>query len=206
MVFAGLYPVTADDYEGLRDAVEKLRLNDASFSFEPESSRSARLRLPLRLPRAAPHGDHPGAAGARVRPRADHHRPGGALHRPHQRRQDPRRSRAPRSSPTPAASTYLEEPYISATMVTRSEYVGGLLQLAEERRGSQQGLQYLDHRPRADRVRLPAAEVIHDFYDRLKSHLAGLRLVRLPARRLPAQASWSSSTSWSTASRWTRCR
>ncbi len=68
VVFCGLFPVDAADFENLRAAIGKLRLNDASFSYEMETQRGARLRLPLRLPRAPAPGDHPGAAGARVRP------------------------------------------------------------------------------------------------------------------------------------------
>ena len=64
MVFAGIYPVNGPDYPVLRDALEKLHLNDASISFEPEIVGGAGLRLPLRLPRPAAHGDHPGAPGA----------------------------------------------------------------------------------------------------------------------------------------------
>ena len=74
VVFCGLFPVDAADFEDLRAAMGKLRLNDASFSFEMETSRRARLRLPLRLPRPAASRDHPGAAGARVQPRPDRHR------------------------------------------------------------------------------------------------------------------------------------
>ena len=62
------------DYPLLRDALDKLRLNDAALTYEPETSARARLRLPLRLSRPAAPGDHPGAAGARVRPRPDLHR------------------------------------------------------------------------------------------------------------------------------------
>ena len=62
VVFCGLFPVDAADFEDLRAAIGKLRLNDASFSYEMETSRRARLRLPLRLPRPAAPGNHPGAA------------------------------------------------------------------------------------------------------------------------------------------------
>ena len=79
VVFCGLFPVDAADFEDLRDAMGKLRLNDASFTYEMETSRRARLRLPLRLPRPAAPRDHPGAAGARVRPRPDRHRAVGRL-------------------------------------------------------------------------------------------------------------------------------
>ena len=79
VVFCGLFPVDAADFEDLRAAMGKLRLNDASFSFEMETSRRARLRLPLRLPRAAASGDHPGAARARVRSQPDRDRAVGDL-------------------------------------------------------------------------------------------------------------------------------
>ena len=63
MVFAGLYPVDANQYEELRDALDKLRLNDASFFYEPESQRRL-VWISLWIPRLTAHGDCPGAAGA----------------------------------------------------------------------------------------------------------------------------------------------
>ena len=66
MVFAGIYPTDTDDYPLLRDALEKLQLNDASLTFLAGNIAGAGLRLPRRLPRHVPHGDRPGAAGARV--------------------------------------------------------------------------------------------------------------------------------------------
>jgi GTP-binding protein LepA len=168
MVFAGLYPVSADDYEDLRDAVEKLRLNDASFSFEPESSGAlgfgfrcgflgllhmeivqARLEreFNLDLITTAP----------------------GVRYIAHTTDGEAREIESPSKLPDPGRLEYLEEPYITATIVSRSEYVGAILGLAEERRGEQKGLQYLT----TDRVLIeydfPLAEVIYDFYDRLKS-------------------------------------
>ena len=74
MVFCGLYPVDGDEFADLREALEKLRLNDSSFTYEPETLGRARLRLPLRLPRPAAHGDRPRAPRARVRPRPHRHR------------------------------------------------------------------------------------------------------------------------------------
>ena len=73
-VFAGLYPTEASEYDQLRDALEKLKLNDSSAALRARSQPGAGLRLPLRLPRPAAHGDRAGAAGARVRPGPDHHR------------------------------------------------------------------------------------------------------------------------------------
>jgi GTP-binding protein LepA len=168
MVFAGLYPVTADDYEDLRDAVDKLRLNDASFTFEPESSgalgfgfRCGFLGLlhmeiiQARLEREFNLDLITTAPGVRYIA----HTTDGGVHE----------IDSPSKLPDAGRLEYLEEPYISSTIITRSEYVGGILALAEERRGSQKSLQYLT----TDRVLIeydfPLAEVIHDFYDRLKS-------------------------------------
>ncbi|MFL6195609.1 MAG: translation elongation factor 4 [Thermoanaerobaculia bacterium] len=168
VVFAGLYPVSADDYEGLRDAVEKLRLNDASFSFEPESSgalgfgfRCGFLGLlhmeivQARLEREFDLDLITTAPGVRYIA----HTTDGAS----------QEIESPSKLPDPGRLEYLEEPYITATIISRSEYVGAILGLAEERRGEQKSLQYLT----TDRVLIeydfPLAEVIHDFYDRLKS-------------------------------------
>ena len=74
MVYSGLYPVDGSDYPELRDALDKLQLNDAALTYEPETSAALGLRVPLRVPRPAAPGDHPGPAGARVRPRPDLHR------------------------------------------------------------------------------------------------------------------------------------
>ncbi|HEX5973849.1 MAG TPA: elongation factor 4, partial [Rubrobacteraceae bacterium] len=172
MVFAGLYPVSADDYEGLRDAVDKLRLNDASFSFEPESSgalgfgfRCGFLGLlhmeiiQARLEREFDLDLITTAPGVRY---LAHSTDGSVVE-----------VDSPSKLPPPGKLDYLEEPYIQATIGTRSEYVGALLALAEERRGEQRSLQYLT----TDRVLIeydfPLAEVIHDFYDRLKSASRG---------------------------------
>ncbi|HSG38803.1 MAG TPA: translation elongation factor 4 [Thermoanaerobaculia bacterium] len=168
MVFAGLYPVSADDYEDLRDAVDKLRLNDASFTFEPESSgalgfgfRCGFLGLlhmeiiQARLEREFDLDLITTAPGVRY-----------VAHTTDGRSQE---IESPSKLPDPGKLEFLEEPYIASTIISRSEYVGGILQLAEERRGEQKSLQYLT----TDRVLIeydfPLSEVIHDFYDRLKS-------------------------------------
>jgi GTP-binding protein LepA len=168
MVFAGLYPVSADDYEGLRDAVDKLRLNDASFTFEPESSTALGFGfrcgflgllhmeiIQARLEREFDLDLITTAPGVRYLCRTTD---GAEV-----------AVDSPAKLPSPARIETISEPYIRSTIITRAEYVGGVLGLAEERRGEQRSLQYLA----SDRVLIeydfPLAEVIHDFYDRLKS-------------------------------------
>ncbi|MEA2694418.1 MAG: GTP-binding protein LepA [Acidobacteriota bacterium] len=168
MVFAGLYPVTADDYEGLRDAVDKLRLNDGAFSFEPESSTALGFGfrcgflgllhmeiIQARLEREFDLDLITTAPGVRYRV----HTTDGAV----------TAIESPSKLPDPGRIAFLEEPFIRSTILSRAEYVGGILGLNEERRGEQRKLEYLT----ADRVLIeydfPLAEVIHDYYDRLKS-------------------------------------
>ena len=101
LVFAGIYPVTGEDYPLLRDALEKLHLNDASFTYDAGELGRARLRVPLRVPRAAPHGDRPGAPRARVRPGP--HRLGavGRIPRPADQRPGRGRRRQPGAAAQP---------------------------------------------------------------------------------------------------------
>jgi GTP-binding protein LepA len=168
MVFAGLFPVVSDDYENLRDAVDKLRLNDASFSFEPESSAAlgfgfrcgflGLLHMEIiqeRLEREFNLALITTAPGVRYRVNlAD----GEQIE-----------ISSPAQLPNLSKVDSIEEPYIHSTIVTRAEYVGPILALAQDRRGVQQSMQYLS----SDRVLIqydfPLAEVIHDFYDKLKS-------------------------------------
>lgn len=77
-VYAGLFPVSSDDFEDFRDALQKLTLNDSSLQYEPEAPKPW-ASASVRLPRHAAHGDHPGAPGARIRPGPDHHRAHGGL-------------------------------------------------------------------------------------------------------------------------------
>jgi GTP-binding protein LepA len=168
MVFAGLFPTVSEDYEDLRDAVEKLRLNDASFSFEPESSAAlgfgfrcgflGLLHMEIiqeRLEREFNLDLITTAPGVRYRVNLTE---GTEIE-----------ISSPAQLPDGSKVQSIEEPYIRATIVTRDEFVGQILALAQDRRGIQKSLQYLS----SDRVLieydLPLAEVIHDFYDKLKS-------------------------------------
>ena len=177
MVFSGLYPMDGDDYPDLRDALDKLRLNDAALVYEPETSLRARVRLPLRLPRPAAHGDRPRAPGARVRPVPDLHRAERRLPRRHGHRPgDPgdEPERLPGGvEPGKGKIDRVYEPVVRATVISPSDYIGTIMELCQSRRGALLGMDYLS----ADRVEirytLPLAEIIFDFFDQLKSRTRG---------------------------------
>jgi GTP-binding protein LepA len=172
MVFCGLFPIDSDDYPDLRDALEKLVLNDAALSWEPETSdalgfgfrcgflgllhmdivrerleREYDLELMTTMPSVEfevtlENGD--------VVP----------VHNP-------------TDMPDPNKIRELREPYIRASILTPKEYVGAIMELCQERRGSHAGMHYLS----ADRVQLeydlPLAEIVLDFFDQLKSRSRG---------------------------------
>ena len=168
MVFAGLFPTDADDYANLRDAMEKLRLNDASFTFVPESSTAlgfgfrcgflGLLHMEIvqeRLEREFDLDLITTAPGVNYRVTLTD---GDVLDLVN-----------PNHLPPESRIDRMEEPYIAATIITRDDFLGGLLKLCEERRGVQKSLEYLS----ANRVVLtyefPLNEVVLDFYDKLKS-------------------------------------
>ena len=142
VVFCGLFPVDAAEFEDLREAMARLRLNDASFTYETETLGGAGLRLPLRLPRAAAPGDHHRAARARVQSRAHHH--GAERHLPHlpHRRHDARDAQPGRHARSRSSIDRIEEPWIEATILVPDEYLGGVLKLCQDRRGRQKNLTY----------------------------------------------------------------
>jgi GTP-binding protein LepA len=168
MVFAGLYTVDAHEHTALREALEKLRLNDSSFFFEPESSAAlgfgfrcgflGLLHMEIiqeRLEREYGLELITTAPGVRFRiTRTD-----GSVAEVDN----------PSKWPSPSEIRKVEEPVITATILTAEEYVGGILKLVEEKRGKQKGFEYVS----ASRVmltyELPLNEIVLDFYDRLKS-------------------------------------
>ncbi len=185
MVFAGLYPVESHEHGRLRDALEKLRLNDAAFNFEPENSVAlgfgfrcgflGLLHLEIvqeRLEREFEIDLITTAPGVRYRiTRLD----GEVLEVDN-----------PTKFPNPAEIKQIEEPIIDATVITREEYVGEILKLLEEKRGSQKKFEYIGSGRVLLHYELPLNEIVLDFYDRLKSasrgyasldyHLAGHRV------------------------------
>jgi GTP-binding protein LepA len=167
VVWCGLYPVDADDFEKLRDSLGKLRLNDASFHYEAETSAAlgfgfrcgflGLLHLEIIQERLSREFDLDLIATApsvvyRV------HRTNGAVEELHN----------PADMPDPSLIDHIEEPWIKATIMVPDEYLGSILTLCSERRGQQTDLTYVGNRAMAV-YKLPLNEVVFDFYDRLKS-------------------------------------
>ena len=168
MVFAGLYPVEGHEYPELRDALEKLRLNDASFFYEPETSAAlgfgfrcgflGLLHMEIVQERLEREFDLDLVTTAP-----------GVLYRVTTTDGEVHEIDSPAKLPDAGRIAKIEEPVITAMILTPAEYVGGILQLCQEKRGVQKALEYLA----SDRVlityELPFAEVVLDFYDRLKT-------------------------------------
>jgi GTP-binding protein LepA len=172
MVFCGLYPVDGDEYAELREALEKLRLNDSSFTYEPETSGAlgfgfrcgflgllhmeiVRERLEreydLSLVATAPNVEYQlELVDGRVEI-VDN----------------------PSAMPTPNEIASIEEPYVNVTVLTPTEYIGPIMELCQQRRGEMSRMEYLSE----ERVELvyvlPLAEIVMDFFDQLKSRTRG---------------------------------
>jgi GTP-binding protein LepA len=168
MVFAGLYPIENTDVSDLRDALEKLRLNDSAFVYEPESSAAlgfgfrcgflGLLHLEIvreRLEREFGLSLINTAPGVRYRVRT---RAGEELELEN-----------PSKLPPPTEIDTIAEPMIDAMILTQDAYLGPILKLCEDRRGTQQSLEYLSTDRVLLRYRMPLSEVVLDFYDKLKS-------------------------------------
>jgi GTP-binding protein LepA len=185
MVFAGLYPVESHEHGLLRDALEKLRLNDSAFSFEPENSVAlgfgfrcgflGLLHLEIvqeRLEREFDIDLITTAPGVRYRISTT----GGEVIEVDN----------PSRFPDPSFIKQIEEPIIDASVITREEYLGGILKLLEDKRGIQKKFEYIGGGRVMLTYELPLNEIVLDFYDRLKSasrgyasldyHLAGFRI------------------------------
>ncbi len=172
MVFCGLYPIEGDEFEDLREALEKLRLNDASFTYGPESSAAlgfgfrcgflgllhmeiVRERLErefdLSLIATAP------SVGYLV------HTTAGAIIEVDN----------PSAMPAPNEVDHVEEPYLRVSVLTPSEYTGTVMELCQERRGDMDTLTYLSPERLELVYHVPLAEVVVDFFDQLKSRTKG---------------------------------
>jgi len=168
MVFAGLYPVEASEYESVRDALEKLRLNDSSLFYEPENSTAlgfgfrcgflGLLHMEIvqeRLEREFKLNLITTAPGVRYRVTT---KAGEVLEIDN-----------PTRVPDPNEIAKIEEPVITVLILTQDDYLGGILALAEEKRGVQKGFEFVAQKRVLLTYELPLNEVVLDFYDRLKS-------------------------------------
>jgi GTP-binding protein LepA len=168
MVFAGIYPVDTDDYEELRDSMEKLQLNDASLTWEPESSAALGFgfrcgflgMLHMEIIQERLEREFNMTVITTV-PNVSYHSFNTKLVKTILRN--------PSEFPDPSKLDHVEEPYILATIITKSEYIGAIMGLCMEKRGIMKNQTYLT----TDRVELifelPLAEIVFDFYDKLKS-------------------------------------
>ena len=172
MVFAGIYPIEGDDFPLLRDALDKLKLNDAALVYEPESSGAlgfgfrcgflgllhmeiVRERLErefdLELIATAPSVAYEMELGDGTK----------------------KVVRNPTDMPDRAQIQAIYEPYVSVMIVTPSEYIGTIMQLCQERRGELKEMHYLSPERAEIRYHMPLAEIIFDFFDQLKSRTKG---------------------------------
>ena len=170
MVFAGIYPIDTDDYEELRKSMEKLQLNDASLVFIPESSAAlgfgfrcgflGMLHLEIiqqRLEREF------GMSVITTVPNVSYHA---------YTRKDPNKMilvNNPSDIPDPSILERVEEPYIKASIITKSDYIGNVITLCIEKRGKMVNQTYLTQERVEIVFELPLAEIVFDFYDRLKT-------------------------------------
>ncbi len=168
MVFAGLFPIITEEYENLRDAVQKLKLNDASFTYEPENSVAlgfgfrcgflGLLHMDIiqeRLEREFNLELLTTAPGVRYRVTTT---AGEVVE-----------IENPQKMPDPAGIAMIEEPFLEVTILTTDEYVGPILALTIDRRGQQKKLEYVSSNRVMIVYEMPLNEVILDFFDKLKS-------------------------------------
>ncbi|NIJ34695.1 translation elongation factor 4 [Sphingomonas oligoaromativorans] len=172
VVFCGLFPVDANDFEKLRESISKLRLNDASFSFEMETSAAlgfgfrcgflGLLHLEIIQERLMREYDLDLITTA---PSVVY-----KIHLSHSKTEDAQTIELhnPADMPDPNRIEMIEEPWIEATIYVPDEYLGSILKLCQDRRGIQKDLTYVGGRAQL-KYELPLNEVVFDFYDRLKS-------------------------------------
>ena len=173
LVFAGIYPLRGDDYPELRDALDKLHLNDAGFVYEPESSAAlgfgfrcgflGLLHMEITQERLEREFDLDLIASA---PSVEYRVK--LLHRADELVVD-----NPAQMPGVGEIEQISEPWVSTQVITPTEYIGALMELATSRRGEFQNMEYLDPTRVNLHFEMPLGELIIDFYDQLKSRSSG---------------------------------
>jgi GTP-binding protein LepA len=172
LVFCGLYPTDTSRYEDLRDALVKLRLNDSSFVYEPETSLAlgfgfrcgflGLLHMEIIQERLEREYNLTLLTTAPT-----------VVYRVLTTKGEVMEVNNPSQLPPPSSIDSFEEPFILASIITPERYMGAILQLCQERRGIQQGMHFLDPTRVTISYELPLNEVILDFYDKLKSRTQG---------------------------------
>ncbi len=172
LVFCGLYPTDTSRYEDLRDALVKLRLNDSSFAYEPETSLAlgfgfrcgflGLLHMEIIQERLEREYNLTLLTTAPT-----------VVYRVLTTKGDVLEVNNPTQLPPPSSIASFEEPFILASIITPERYMGAILQLCQERRGIQKGMHFLDPTRVVISYELPLNEVILDFYDKLKSRTQG---------------------------------
>lgn len=168
MVFAGIYPIENEDFENLRESLEKLQLNDSSLTFEPESSQAlgfgfrcgflGMLHMEIIQERLSREFDMEVITTVPNVSYIAHKTKGETIF-----------LRTPSDFPDPTVLDYVEEPYISAQIITKPEYYGAIMTLCLEKRGIFKNQHYLSPSRVEMIFELPLAEIVFDFYDKLKS-------------------------------------
>ena len=172
MVYCGLYPADSAKYPDLRDALEKLQLNDASLYFEPETSLAlgfgfrcgflGLLHLDIIEERLEREYNLDLVTTAP-----------GVIYRVHKTNGEMIELTNPSNLPDPSEIEYMEEPIVSAEIMVTTEYVGAIMQLCQERRGVYMGMVYMEGTRALLKYELPLNEIIYDFFDALKSRSRG---------------------------------
>jgi GTP-binding protein LepA len=172
VVFCGLYPIDTDRYADLRDALDRLALNDAALSYEPETSQALGFGfrcgflglLHMDIVRERLEREY-GLELLATTPNVEY--------RVTMRGGDVLAVHSPTEMPDPARIESVEEPFIRATIITPPDYVGPIMELCQDRRGVHADLHYLSEQRVQLRYDLPLAEIVLDFYDLLKSRSRG---------------------------------
>lgn len=172
MVYCGVYPADGAKYNDLRDALEKLQLNDASLFFEPETSIAlgfgfrcgflGLLHLEIIQERLEREYDLDLVTTAPS-----------VVYRVHKKNGEMITLTNPTNLPDPTEIEYMEEPVVSAEIMVTTEFVGAIMTLCQERRGVYKGMEYMEETRALLRYELPLNEIIYDFFDALKSRSRG---------------------------------
>jgi GTP-binding protein LepA len=171
VVFCGLFPVDSSEYQKLKDGLAKLQLNDASFSFEPESSSALGLGFRCGFLGLL----HLEIVTERLEREFDVNlltTTPGVVYKVHMNNGDIINLHNPSSLPDPTLIKLIEEPWIKATIITPDEYLGSIIKMCQDKRGVQTNLSYSGNRAVVN-YELPLNEVVFDFNDRLKSMTSG---------------------------------